>query len=141
MIETQPYTINGLRYVHDDRGRYCPQGSVAWLRPSRAIRIVEEMKERGITDALTPAPSPAELLARGRPALPPSQRKSQPTPGRSQEGEASPVEVFLALHHSRRKKIARMLGAKGKITASKADSTISAADPKKLSELARELGV
>ena len=141
MIETQPYTINALRYVHDDRGRYCPQGSVAWLRPSRATKIVEEMRERGVVDALSPAES-SELSTRSRSALPPSQRSTQPAPGHFQ-AESAPdlIKVFLKLHHTRRRKAARLLGATGKISTKQADSVIKAAEPAKLERLAAELGV
>ena len=135
MSEAQPYTINGIRFVHDDRGRYCPQGGVAWLRPSRASKIIEELRDRGVTDALTPVDE--TIPARGRVALPPSQRVPHSAPGLLSEEEGDEVkpdlaEAFLRMHHTRRKKLARLLGAKGKLRAADVKRTIRNADPERL---------
>ena len=125
--EMQPYKNNGVAFIHDDRGRFCPVGAVAWLRPGRAEKIQQEMISKGIEDA----------LVRDRSFVPESVECSPSPLDKKPAPELFSIhDRFLSAHHLKRKKAARLLGAGKKLTAPEADKALKAATREQLEALA-----
>lgn len=125
-MKLKPYDNIGCAFIHDDRGRFVPVGGVAWLQPERAQKIMAEGAYQGVLKAVEPAESPT-ISGTGRGQQPPLSADLSPTGDRSNSREDL-IAQFLSLHHSRRKKLAKLLGAEGRIKASLADKYIRAAD-------------
>lgn len=51
--ELKQYKLNGLRFVHDSRGRFVRDGEIAWLDDDKAQKIKGALKRDGRPDALT----------------------------------------------------------------------------------------
>ena len=133
----KPYRNDGCSFIHDDRGRFCPVGDVAWLQPIRAKKIIEEGAARGIQGAISPIEDPTDLgIGRGSQS---PLSVSKPPAGSLSSDRDDLVARFLSLHHSRRKKLAKLLGAKGRIKASQADKFIRSADLETLEQHQRFL--
>lgn len=138
MNKTQPYRNISCSFIHDDRGRFCPQGSTAWLRPVRAKKILDECEGLGIFEAITPIDMVGDSGAESESLNPPLSEK--PGSGSAPITQSpSLMDSFLSLHHTRRKKVARLLGAQGKVKIQEADTFIKAADADELENLAHIL--
>ena len=123
MEKMKPYRNEGCAFIHDDRGRFSPLGSVAWLHPKRAQAIINEGILRGAPCVIVPVDDDDSVLGRG----PLSPLSADKTPA-EHHCRDDLIARFLSLHHSRRKKLARLLGAKGRIKAKDADAFIKSAD-------------
>ena len=138
MNKAQPYKNISCPFIHDDRGRFCPQGSTAWLRPVRAKKIIDECEARGISGAITPVNLGDDSGAGSESLTPPL--SETPNSGSAPITQSpSLIDSFLSLHHTRRKKVARLLGAQGKVKIQEADTFIKAADADELENLAHIL--
>ena len=135
IVKLKPYNNVGCAFIHDDRGRFVPVGSVAWLREDRAEQIIHEGAAPGV---LEPVKIKASLndSESDRGELFPLSADKAPVGDRSNLTDL--INQFLALHHSRRKKLAKLLGAKGRIKASTADKYIRAA---KVEDLREHIGL
>ena len=126
MVMLKPYRNEGCNFIHDDRGQFCPRGGVAWLQPSRAQKIIEEGAARGITGAIVPVEPDSSASGRG-PRSPLSAEKPPAGSHSTSQARDDLVAKFLSLHYARRKRLAKLLGAKGRLKASQADKVIKAA--------------
>ena len=136
MNKAQPYKNISCPFIHDDRGRFCPQGSTAWLRPVRAKKIIDECEARGISGAITPV-NLGDDSGAGSESLTPPLSETPSSGSAPFIARADMAAKFLSMHHTRRKKIARLLGAEGKVTSSEADKVIRSAESEELRNLAQ----
>jgi len=114
VIELQPYKNLRCRFIHDDRGRFCVTGDVCWLRPSRALKIIEEMQQAGIESAIKPEPTTQDAPASEAVPLPTS--------------PAFDVGRVLSLNAKTRRSIARSLGAPKNVRTKIADQIIQSSE-------------
>ena len=118
------------RFIHDDRARFCALGDTAWLQPSRAARILKEMAQKGIEDAIAPYDPTATPIADTEP--PPQVEASEETAQDLGE-EMFPSELsspsllpqVLLLNAKTRRSIARSLGGPKNIKTAEADAILS----------------
>ena len=139
----------GRQVLIDDRGEVVNIGRRCWLNQRRADEL-----ERIKPGSLTPVAAPAESfsgVASATPSPPkpdvvdvmPEDLTEADEPAESEpeaeelepEANAPTVEQELALHHSKRKRIAKEVTGR-KLGASKADGVIRGLSPEQLAEVA-----
>ncbi len=110
--ELKRYRLNGLRFVHDSRGKYVQDGGVAWLDNDKAGCILRALSRSGRPDDLVLIDE--VLASQGEPEPEPI----DPPTSDSTAGEdgfdgallsVDILETVLALHFSKRKSIASFL--------------------------------
>lgn len=136
--ELKQYRLNGLRFLHDSRGRFVRDGEVAWLDDSKARRIKAALKRDGRPDAIMPLKKESKK-AKPEPKPVKQIQDSTATEDKGADGsfsveKSSPV---LGLHFSIRKKIASFISGADVETTPEADEIIKAA-PADVIALAQE---
>ena len=136
--ELKQYRLDGLRFLHDSRGRFVRDGETAWLDDSKARKIRAALKRDGRPDALVPLKKESKK-AKPEPKPVEQTKDSTATEDKGADksfsvDEPSPV---LGLHFSIRKKIAAFISGSDVETTPEADEIIKAA-PADVVALAQE---
>lgn len=153
------YVNKGCAVLIDDRGEIVHMGRPCWLTPARAEQILAAKpgaivpaaaNATGSDDAAPVDPSPPSPgtgaasedsdtagEADAAESKPESELEQEPEP----EAEPGPaddmLDAVLALHHSKRKQIAKRVTGK-KLSASRSDTVIKALTPDRLAEVVRD---
>tara|TARA_B100000085_G_scaffold278399_1_gene300170 strand:+ start:2203 stop:2640 length:438 start_codon:yes stop_codon:yes gene_type:complete len=131
--ELKRYRLNGLRFVHDSRGKYVQDGGVAWLDDDKAGCILRALSRSGRPDDL--------VLIDEVPASQGEPEPIDPSTSDSTAGEdgfegallsVDILETVLALHFSKRKTIASLLVNDAVQSTPEADEIISSSSAEDL---------
>ncbi len=126
----KPYRLNGLPFIHDNRGKFIRDGGMAWLSESRAEKVLRTLKSEGKESWLVATEHNSVLEV--------SPTESNDTACEHSEGEAPEkgvnAEAVLAMHFKKRKQIARELSGLEEVTTKQADEIIKSTDDKILEQ-------
>ena len=120
------YKLQGIRFVHDSRGRFVRDGEIAWLEDERARKFIAALKRDGRADALVPIAT-EEKAPKTVTVKEPSEDSTAAGAADEEKpfsvGETSPL---LGLHFSVRKKAASLIAGEEIKTTPEADELLKA---------------